>query len=212
MIELLVVLAILGVLVILFLMTFRNQVSRSRDSRRKGDLEKIKIAFEEYYNDNGCYPDPTILDQCLGDQLKPYMSVIPCDPMTNQPYEYIPMDSDQCGGYRVLTDLEDNKDPVIEKLGCSPDCGFGAGYNYGIAVGTGVAGDVVTPSPSPGVSPSPGASPSGPVYVYACDRNGECNQYSQGHPFLVNCPITWPTPEQCLAADCKVAHPEYRCN
>lgn len=220
MIELLVVVAILGVLMIVLIFSFLRQLEKSRDATRKSDLEKIKVSFEEYYNDNGCYPDEDILDICYGDQLQPYLGVIPCDPVTEQPYEYVPLAGDQCGGYRLLADLENDTDPVIASLGCDPDCGFTPGYNYGVSVGAQVLSDSgpnpegASPSPSSSSTPStpsPSPLPSGPIYVYACDRNGTCNQYAEGHPFLVGCPITWETPALCAAADC-VTNVELRCN
>lgn len=211
MIELLVVVAILAILMIALFFSITPQIAKSRDSKRKGDLEKIKIAFEEYYNDNGCYPDADILDVCYGAQLKPYLTLIPCDPYTKDPYEYIPLAGDQCGGYRLLSNLENDTDPIIESLGCVPDCGYTPGYDYGVAVGAVVLNPAGPGTGGASPTPSSSASPVTPTYVFACDRNGTCNQYSIGHPFLVNCPITWSTPELCEAANC-VANPGLRCN
>lgn len=218
-IELLVVVAILAVLIIALLLSLTTQMRKSRDARRKSDLEKIKIAFEEYYNDNGCYPDEDILDVCYSDDLKPYMMEVPCDPVTKDPYQYVPLAGDQCGGYRLLADLENNHDPVIAALGCVADCGFEPGYDYGVAVGSQVLSEAgpgagpIGSSPSPVVSTNPSAqpSPSGPVYVHACDKNGTCNQFDlDTHPELAAC-HTWPTNEDCQNADC-VTNVGLRCN
>ena len=35
---------------------------KAKDSRRKEDLNKIKIAFEEYFNDKGKFPDGALLN------------------------------------------------------------------------------------------------------------------------------------------------------
>lgn len=119
------VLAIVAILTILFIVIFRYlspQVSRSRDAQRKSDLAKIKVAYENYFNDNGCYPDPDILDNCESEDLRPYMSAVPCDPQTGDPYVYLP-EANQCSGYRLLSILENSDDPVIVQLNCTSGCG-----------------------------------------------------------------------------------------
>jgi len=200
MIELLIVIAIIVILFIVLLMSLRTQISRGRDAERKTDLEKIKIAFEDYYNDNGCYPEEDVLEDCGGTSFGPYLQSIPCDPISNDPYFYVPLASDSCKGYRVYTGLEGGDDPSIEAAGCDQDdfCGYGSNYNYGISSGVAVYDEDATPFPSPTpssapASPSPSAtpSPSGPVYEYACDNSGVCNRYLQGHPYLLGCPVTY---------------------
>lgn len=200
MIEILVGVAILAILAVLAIMFLQLQISRSRDARRKADLERIRIAFEEYYNDHGCYPDPGILNNCGGPELQPYLHAIPCDPWTKEPYLYVPDSTDQCRAYRVLTQLEDPNDPGIAKLDCDgpEECNFGAGYNYGISSGQPVKGDgsyvppSPSPTPSPSVTPTPSPSPSpsaSPEFYYACDPAGACNIYHD--PVGAQCPITF---------------------
>jgi general secretion pathway protein G len=99
MIELLIVIAIIASLAVIFLLMARTQISRARDADRKADLNRIKIAFEDYYNDNGCYPPATILDNCGGPELRPYLDKVPCDPDGN-PYLYLPVEGAECSGYR----------------------------------------------------------------------------------------------------------------
>ncbi|MBD3279271.1 MAG: hypothetical protein GF390_01005, partial [Candidatus Pacebacteria bacterium] len=55
-IELLVIVTIIAVVLILLVLSIPRQLGRARDSQRKSDLEKIKVAFEDYYNDHHCYP------------------------------------------------------------------------------------------------------------------------------------------------------------
>lgn len=194
-IELLIAVAVVSLLSVAGLMGFQSSQSRGRDAQRKSDLERIKIAFEDYYNDNQCYPPLGSLQACRSTELQPYLQSIPCDPMTGEPYLYLPL-SNACSGYRVHAQLETLDDPAIAKLNCSGTQGCGYGYNYGIAAGVAVADPNATPLPSPLASPSPVASPStpsGPIYVYACDTGGTCNRYEDGHPFLVNCPVTFPS-------------------
>lgn len=174
MIEILIVLAILAILMILFLLVFRTQLARGRDARRKSDLEKIKIAFEEYFNDNGCYPPADILNNCGGDELRPYLDRIPCDPFTRQSYIYIPEPGATCSGYRLFTSLEDGNDPAIGRIGCDSQvgCGFGADWNYGVSAGVPLVG-------SPGLDDN----------TYACAPGGICNIYAS--PGLAGCPVSW---------------------
>ena len=55
-VELLVVMAILGVLVTLIGTSFRSAQLRGRDAQRKSDLKQIATALELFFNDYGFYP------------------------------------------------------------------------------------------------------------------------------------------------------------
>lgn len=133
MIEVLVVVAILAILFAVGAsMLWDQQLAKARDAQRKDDLSSIKVAFEEYYNDNGCYPPPSVLNNptvCDTDALAPYISSYPCDPDNGQPYAYIPVPGggDDCAtqtnaGYRVLSRLEQQDDVIVEQLGCVGGC------------------------------------------------------------------------------------------
>jgi len=201
-IELLVVVSLVAVLFFIWFLISQTQIGRSRDARRKADLDRIQTSFEEYFNDTGCYPDVDVLSDCRGESFQPYLSSVPCDPISDSPYLYVPLYGDQCAGYRIYTSLEDESDPAIAAAGCldSPGCGVGGSYNYGVSVGVPVViEDYVpestpTPTPAPTAVPTPTPAPSSPViiYVYACDSAGTCNQYEESHPFLINCPVTFP--------------------
>ena len=55
--ELLIVIAIIGVLVSLGTASYTSAQKKSRDGRRQSDLKAIQNAFEQYYADNsGSYP------------------------------------------------------------------------------------------------------------------------------------------------------------
>lgn len=209
-IEILIAVAILGVLLIALLFNIQPQMAKSRDAERKGDLEKIKVAFENYYNDNNCYPPASVLDTCGGSQLAPYLNEVPCDPATKTEYTYLPL-ADACSGYRLFAQLETESDPVIEELGCDGSCGCGYGpeYNYGYSTGTPLANQSCQPlassQPTASSTPNPTAVPSAspqasiiPRTVYACDGQGQCNTYSEGHPNLLNC-TSFPTVADCEA-------------
>ncbi len=56
-VELLVVIFIISLLVTLGTITYNNSVQKSRDSKRKNDLQTIKQALETYFQQNNKYPD-----------------------------------------------------------------------------------------------------------------------------------------------------------
>jgi len=191
-------------LMILSVMAWQNRINQARDAQRKSDLEKISIAFENYYNDNGCFPDEDILQICRGDSLNPYLSSIPCDPTHDLPYCYIHDPDDTCGQtYKVLAPLKSTTDPIIEKLFCHGDlyCGYEPNcealisppaisdyscLNYGVtSTNIQLYNPDASPMPDPSSSPLP--SPSGDIY--ACDNTGLCNSY--GDPEGAGCPIWW---------------------
>lgn len=191
--EMLIVVAILAVLAVSVMVNWQRQVERGFDIRRKADLAKIRKAFEEYYNDFGCYPPTTILNNCgstgtptsTPQGLSPYIPAIPCDPGTKLPYKYEVQDpTNICKGYIILAGLSDKSDPDISALGCDAvqGCGYGAGYNYGLAAGGQVKkeGFVVTgvPTPSPTASSGGGA--------LACSPDGMCRFHDD--PSASGCP------------------------
>ena len=63
--ELLIVVAILAIIAIIFLLVnWKKNINRAFDARRKADIANIRSAFEEYYNDNECYPPTEVLNYC----------------------------------------------------------------------------------------------------------------------------------------------------
>ncbi len=166
-IEILVVLAILAILLLIFLFYMHRHLMRARDARRKADIEELKFAFEEYYNDYRCFPPPEVLLNCgvpptnnegeiegfenPFDEDRPYphlypnyIEEIPCDPLTNDPYLYYSRNNDSCGVVRVLAKLEIEDDKDIINVGCSQEDGCGdtnnVDYNYGMATDGDVGG------------------------------------------------------------------------
>lgn len=210
MIEVLIVLSIIGIFSTAGVIGFQTSQAKARDAQRKGDLAKIKVAFEDYYNDNSCYPDSSVLANC-GQPFSSYLNSIPCDPITGEAYKYVP-NTNSCTGYRLYAALENTTDPIIGQLGCDgPNgCGYGATYNYGVSAGVAV-NDTTAPGAAQGGGSTPSPSPSGstgPIYVYACDNSGVCNQFAAGSPFLLNCPVTY----QQTNCNNECGNPALRCN
>lgn len=217
-IEILIVVAILSLLTISALLMLNNNLSKGRDTKRKGDLDRLKTAFEEYYVDNDTYPPDDILASCGSTSLSPYLQTIPCDPKTKRAYCYV-YDTDNNGqNYRILSSLEYASDPIIAKLDCddNPDyCGhedacsaYGSNFNYGVASSNVVVnsevigGGEITPSPSPSTTPTPSPSlmpfPSTTPGVYACSPTGVCNNYAP-NPAAYGCPLTYSDSVACTS-------------
>jgi general secretion pathway protein G len=55
-VELLVVVAIIGILAAISVVSLNTARARARDSRRVADVRQIQTALELYYNDMGTYP------------------------------------------------------------------------------------------------------------------------------------------------------------
>jgi hypothetical protein len=145
-----IVVVIIAALALLAYWALRTQIFKGFDARRKGDINRIKIAVEEYEKDHDCYPLPQLVICDPGTGLRPYLDKIPCDPRTGASYYYDHEDSFCPKWYRIYTTLENLKDP--DYLGMiGPD----GSYNY------------YSGSPN---SPYPGLSGS---EFYGC-RSGTC--------------------------------------
>jgi len=170
-VELMLVVVIIALLAVFGILSYQKQIVRANDSKRKTDLEKLKVLFEDYYNDHDCYPQVATwntyncTDGSGGEFFASYLNgqPIPCDPTTNERYLYITIPEDQpsnvsaCSGYKLFAALGNLSDTDIINSGCSPDPYQGCGYepykyNYGISVGGTVknlAFDFGAPPPTP---------------------------------------------------------------
>lgn len=191
--ELLVVLVVISLLAVLGLLAFQNQMIRGQDAKRKADFAKLRVLFEDYYNDHDCYPQMATwnayncLDGSGGQFFAPYLQgqKIPCDPVTNERYLYItipesvPANISACSGYKLFAALGNKADPDIPGSGCSPDPDKGCGYvpykyNYGISVGGTIANpafDFVAPT----VSPTPAGGPGNNFCLAEPNPSHTCN-------------------------------------
>lgn len=126
--ELLIVISLLGILVIASMLTYRQQIIKGHDAKRKEDLQTIKSGVEQYYDDFGCYPDADKV-VCGSTLMQPYMSQVPCDPTNKGNYVYY-YDQDGCSDYALYVHLANENDGDIAGSGCSDGCGPGGIYNY----------------------------------------------------------------------------------
>ncbi len=126
-IEVMIAVAIVAILVVLVITTFTRQIIKGNDAKRKADLDRIKVAVEEYEKDHNCYP---LTISCPADAgLDPYLRNIPCDPITHEAYGYDNEsieDGTTCPRwFRIYAALQNTDDTsIIPKIG--PD----GAYNY----------------------------------------------------------------------------------
>jgi prepilin-type N-terminal cleavage/methylation domain-containing protein len=96
-VELMVVIAIIGILSGIILTSLMGSKSKARDAQRISDLNQIQLAIEQYFDRCGQYPltlTPGADNGCpvVGAtqiDLGTYISVIPTDPTGGVPYGYI---------------------------------------------------------------------------------------------------------------------------
>lgn len=93
-VELLLVIAIIGILVGFLSISFFSVRQRTQDAQRKSDLTLIQSALEQYRSDNDTYMTTLAYDDIdCGEEFTDgngvsYMQSTPCDPDTNEKYFY----------------------------------------------------------------------------------------------------------------------------
>jgi len=138
--EILIVIAMLGILATIIFGTYLNSLKKGRDSRRKQDLEQVSRALELYYSEQGQYPAE--IEVIFGEKLDNpdsddenifYMKLLPTDPTSG--YDYIYKTTDQ-QDYQLYSCLENDQDLDYNdgEFGYGFECGASCQYcRYGIA-------------------------------------------------------------------------------
>lgn len=191
-IEILVVVCILALLTLALILSFGNQRDKADDARTKADLARLKIAFEEYYNDNNCYPPVEWFDDasdCNSNLLAPYLQSIPCDRSTGLPY-VLETDSTTCGWFKFYATLNlPSRD--AEAISQRTSSGGSTLGNFGVSstnTAVSIHYDPTSSSP-PGANPSAGPSD----LVYYCSNVGNCTNLPAG----LTCNSTWLNDANC---------------
>lgn len=166
-IEILIVVAIISIFSYALYLSLSSARPKAQDAQVKSDLQKLKIAFEDYYNDNNCYPPATWFDSpddCGSAQLAPYLGSIPCDPRLNRPYklEYV---GGQCNAFKLYATLQNPQDPDSVALRSPTGSTLG---NYGVS-SSNVSVSILYQDPD--VPPPPGH-----LYYY-CSSIGNCTSF-----------------------------------
>lgn len=131
-IELLVAISIIAILTAVGVVSYTSINKRSRDVKRKSDLEQLRSALELFRADNGYYPggcgggwsDASCLSSDLA--TSSYMSGIPTDPKgMAYRFQATNLSGANYYGYCLATTVETDI-PAAGSLPCSPE----SGYNY----------------------------------------------------------------------------------
>jgi general secretion pathway protein G len=124
-IELIMVIAIIGVLVSVIVANLSTSRAFSRDARRASDIRNIQLSLAQYYNDNLKYPCSIYCntdDATCGSQCRPffngtYMASTPLDPDSTKPeYSYMPLGAGgSCYWYHLGAALEKTKSSLSDQ-------------------------------------------------------------------------------------------------
>ncbi len=113
-IEMLIVIAIIGILASIVLVGIGPVQRQARDARRVSDLRQVQNALELYFSKNTEYPDAGSWGELTTDLTtgaNPIVKSLPQDPRSGQSYEY---ERDASGnGYILAAQLEDPNNGVL---------------------------------------------------------------------------------------------------
>ncbi len=158
MIELLIVVAIIGILAALIIVSLNIVLPKARDARRKADINEIVKALDIYYLDNGqfpasggaAYPNNSWSNSndsswnSLTSQLQPYINPLPKDPVNTSGcwsgttgnicynYDYYSDANYGCAQqqwYMLVYTLENKSDPALSQSPGATACD-GSNHNY----------------------------------------------------------------------------------
>jgi general secretion pathway protein G len=145
-IELIIVMAIMGLLIGIVASSFQTSRIKGKDARRKSDLKQVQNALEAYINDHGTYPVSTagVITACgagnatcawgspFTDQNGTvYMAQLPSD--ANAPtFQYQYLVSSDHKMYQLYAYIEDTQDADAYNYN-GVFCGVGTTCNYGLS-------------------------------------------------------------------------------
>jgi len=146
-VEILIVIAILGILLGIVFVSFSGARASARDAVRMNDLRNLEKILEVYKISHNRYPtssvDFLIAGYAWGSSWENY-GVLPKDPLSpRQDYVYV---SDDGLDYQIYAKFE--REPVNAGFACAEPCGPNAEYNGGISV-AGTAGLIAFEPPPP---------------------------------------------------------------
>lgn len=116
-VELLVVIAIVGILLTVALASYSTVQKKSRDGRKKQDLQSFQQAMEQYFSDTNVYP--TALPGTVNG--KTYLQTVPNDPK-GTPYP-APQVAGSGSSYCLCTQLESDRGNYTDNTCANPTPG-----------------------------------------------------------------------------------------
>jgi prepilin-type N-terminal cleavage/methylation domain-containing protein len=116
-IEVLVIIAIIGILSAIMYNSFSGAKTKSRDNKRIADISLIRLSLEQYYSKFHFYP--LVLNDSTF--VPAYLNSLPQDPTAGASYGYLPMtrvtDSSYCTYYQLWAQLESSSSYLSTKKG-----------------------------------------------------------------------------------------------
>jgi len=109
-VEMLIVVAIIGILSSMVIVGLGSARAKARDSRRISDIRQIQNALEIYYSENRNYPEK--LSDIFSSSTPPLV-----DPLDSSDYLYARSTDNQ--GYNLAACLEQKNIPGISSSTCS---------------------------------------------------------------------------------------------
>lgn len=101
-VELMVVVAIIGILATLIMVTLDNTKTTARNTRRLADIKELQLALKLFYNDNGYYPTAITAGNSISRNGVNYLLRVPENPKPwndgtcpNQGYQYKQIENGQ---------------------------------------------------------------------------------------------------------------------
>ena len=114
-IEMLIVIAIIGILASVVLVGLGPVQKQGRDARRISDLRQTQNGLELYFNKNGRYPAatdwPSLKTALIGGSIG--VSNVPSDPRNVAPYQYQYATNATGDSYVLGAQLEDVNNPAL---------------------------------------------------------------------------------------------------
>lgn len=135
-VELMVVIAVIGILIGIAVLNFTGVTKSARDAQRASDLRQLSTILERYKVQNEAYPlsdsNYEITDHPWGSLWTEYNYRVPQDPLSTQKYTYI---SDG-QTFELYAKFEN---PSSSGMACSATCGPNGADNGGLTGGAGAA-------------------------------------------------------------------------
>lgn len=145
-VELLVVIGIISILATILLLQLGTARAKSRDAKRIADINQVRSAIEQFFDDNGTYPTGNDFGTAPNLLFPKYLSSVPKDPLTpgcaniysgNGCYGYAVNALAAATKYQVWAELEVSNRAA---LSTDTDVNATAGGNWAPAAGVGVNG------------------------------------------------------------------------
>ena len=113
-IEVLVVIAIIGILSSVVLASLNSARKKARDARRLADIKQIQTALDLYFDANNSeYPSGGVYNVALASLVGNFIPVLPSDPLAGQFYKYCASSLGGATSYNLAATLEEDSNPAF---------------------------------------------------------------------------------------------------